>query len=428
MSAGPQPLFRSRLLAGLIALAGISALATVLLLAFGEHLAEPPSAGADSFSYSAIGHHGVYTFLRAAGVVCVRSRDPLLPSASKGSVVLAAEPRDPAEDRGNADALRALIVAARRRGAGTIVVLPKWIGSPSPVEEGFVDGVSLHALTAVTAVLSAAVGTSGDAKTSGVRRLAPGIDGKATTSWGETYDVRLRNAQVLVRDDTSWTPLLWTESGLLAAMRKSPHSEPLVVVADPDLLNNHGLHEAEHAPLVLDLLTKGLKARAVVLDETLHGFSRRSRLLADALSIPWLFVTVHVSLVLALAAWAGAVRFGHPRPERPDRSFGRREFVASTARLLLGTRDEAASLVTYWRLAQDSVAQAWRVPAIESSPRLRRLAAISSARGVGEDPLALEREVTEAAFDREQPERWVALAQRIERWQREMTRGPRITP
>lgn len=423
MSGEGSGLFRSRVLVALIVLSGVATIAAVLLLAFGSRFLEPSSAGPNSYSFSAIGFRGAYTALRADGLDVRRVRDPRLPGVRKGVALVVAGPPTGDDRYDAADALKTLLHEARRRGAVPVVVLPKWAGSPSPVHIGWIAGASRRSDGAVEKIAAAALG-----KAAGDRpfwRMASNLAGKAESSWGERYGFALDGPQLLSSVE-KYEPLVSTGDGLLVArVTPADGGPPVVVVSDPDLFDNQGLGHADHAALLLDLITKGIGANAVAFDETLHGFGESGGLLADALSFPAVLVTLHVLLVLGLATWAGSVRLGPARPDRPARALGREAFIDSTARLLVGAPDEIHALATYWRAAQDAVAEAMRLPPLAPAARLRRLAALTEARGVAEDVVSLDAEIAASVRVVAKPASWLSLAERAYRWRRSMTVGLR---
>ena len=67
-------LFKSRSVVWIVALSGLSLLVGILLTVFRDDLAQFQSHDADTYSYSAIGHHGFAAFLRQLGVPVIVSR------------------------------------------------------------------------------------------------------------------------------------------------------------------------------------------------------------------------------------------------------------------------------------------------------------------------------------------------------------------
>jgi hypothetical protein len=420
VSAG-APLFRSRPVAWLIGATTLATLAALLLLAFGDDDPDPTTAGANSYSRSAIGFRAAYLTLRSGGFRTTRNRDPRVPALTADAALVLTEPLlDPAEREGGG-LLRHLIATADRRGRPTIVVLPKWIASVSQTDPRYVDGVTPHDPAVTRAVAAAATGL--DASHLDVRLDEARATFKAEASWGATYEVVLVRAQVL-KPGPGLRPLLTCADGLLVASVDRGDAPPVMLITDPDLINNQGLGKGDHAEILAGLLAHLDGVHALVFDETLHGDVRRGELLASLLRFPVLPVTAHLTVLTLLALWAFSGHFGTPREAGAARAGGREVFIDTTARLLEGSIAEGLALTWYWRHVSDAVSTWLRLPAEDPSERIARLAAAAAAHGTSDDPRALAAEVLAATDGEPKPETWTAVALKIDRWRREMTHGP----
>ncbi len=131
-------------------------------------------------------------------------------------------------------------------------------------------------------------------------------------------------------------PLVTTPDGDALVARMG--DRPLFVVADPDLLNNHGLRDARTARAAVDLI-QGLNstdAEAVRFDVTLNGFGTGSApgILRLAFEPPFVVMTLALFAAALLAGIQGAFRFGPIRREERAIAFGKAALVENSAALI----------------------------------------------------------------------------------------------
>jgi len=417
--------FRSRPLAWLIGIAVAASLAAVFLLAFGGDLAERATAGPGTFSESAIGHRAAYEFLADSGIPCARNHDPGAPALTGDSALVVIEPDCNAEHPLDHGLLPHLVAMAGRRGSPLIVVLPKWLASRSPLDPRYVDGVTPVGDDVAPAVAAAC--TRVDASTFQLKMATGRATYRADTAWGSTYEVTLSRAQTLI-PRPEFEPLISCADGVLAASVMRPGAPQVVLIADPDLIDNQGLGKADHAALLADLVAHLNGVHRLVFDETVHGDLRHGRILASLLSLPALPITLQFLTVALASVWAFSGRFGSPGARREAQAIGREVFVETTARMIEGSLAECSSLARYWRHVAEGVSQARHIPLGDRTENLARLASESSARRTTDDPRALAVEVIAASEGKSRPETWIAVATKIDRWRREMMHGPRTTP
>lgn len=401
--------FGHRTSAWLVGVGAASLLAAGLLTAFGEELGGITSPFADGFSRSAIGHRGFLETLRALGVPVASSRHRSADKVGQTGLLLVLEP-PPA--RG--EALGEMLAAVRR----AVLVLPKRTGVPSRLRPTWLESSRLLPPEAARQVLSAA-GVEGQvvrpADPAPAWRTAPGLPAPA-----------LDSPQLVVAEGLE--PLVSAGGGVLVAERRTDELD-LLLIADPDLLSNHGLGRGENAALVVAALARLLPEGApVVVDETLHGFEEVPSVWRELLRLPLALAVAQALLVGMAALWSGSARFGRPRPEAPPLAAGKRILLDNTADLLRHGGHLAHALRAYWRNALDSVASALHAPSGLEPARLAAwLARISRARGAA-DPVDLEAGL--AGLTRTGPAERQALdlALRIHRWREEMIDGSRSHP
>jgi uncharacterized protein DUF4350 len=404
----------SRRGAGLLAAAAAASLAAAGFLgAFGDALYDPPSAGADSFSRSAVGHRAFVELLRGLGQPVVISRHRTADKAGEGAVVALLEPGVGPEDGTREGLLETIDDAARRM----LVVLPKRRAVPDPTRPRWVADAQLLPELEPQRVLDA---LSLDAKVVRPQR--------SITSWKRKGGLPAPEVEApqLVTSAEDLAPLVWTDEGVLVGERAA-EGWTTIVVADPDVLATHGLARGDNAALALALLARlGAPDRPIVVDETLHGFDQQPSIARELLRMPLLPATVAALLAAALLAWAALVRFGRPRPAEPPLAAGKLFLVESTAALLRHGGDVRHAAESYLKAAKDAVAHRLRPPG-ETAQAEAWLARTAAARGQGEALQALEARVGALASRRAEEEA-VRAAQAIHAWREEMTDGAERDP
>ena len=414
------PLFRT---GAIVALVGVAFAATGLaafLFAYGDDVLEPTTAGANTYSFSAIGHRAAMEFFRESGVATVRNVDPRIGALDGDAALVIAEPL---KGTGAIELMKRLIAKADARGRPTIVVLPKWRHAPWPMDPRWAESVGIIGAKNAEEVAAAAAGVEGTPFAVEIDEGRPATY-TASAGWSASYDIRLRQSQLLAPHE-GLTPLLSCVDGLIVASYARDGKPPLLIVSDPDLLNNQGLAKGDNAAFLLDLLQHVEGARKLVFDETVHGFVKRGEIVGSLLRPPAVTLTAQILLLAAVIVWAFAGRFGTPRERGAVRTVGRDVFIATTARLMTGSVEEGSVVERYWRFTVDEVAAALHLPAGDDEGRLDRLRALSSARGASDDPGELAGLVADVSRGKPRPDRWIDVALRIHRWRRELLHGPR---
>lgn len=190
---------------------------------------------------------------------------------------------------------------------------------------------------------------------------------------------------------------------------------PLFVLADPDLLNNHGIADARRAAAALTLLDwlNSTDAEAVYFDVTLNGLGNSKSPLKLAFDPPFLAVTLAILAALLLAGLQAIARFGVPlRPERAI-AFGKAALVDNSAALVRKAGREAHLGRRYADLIRDRMAAILRLaPTMAEEKIVERLDALGSERSFSS--LA---EGAEAASTREGV---LAAAKALHHWEQEV--------
>jgi hypothetical protein len=386
---------------------GASSLVVALVFAlFGERFGEPPSHHADSYSRSAIGQHAFVRLLRRLDVPVLVSRWESGKRAGASGVLVVAEPepgRAPRDMVTDTDA--------------ALVVLPKWIGvAPRPDSRGHLAEVALVTTGRANAVLDL---------------FAPGTVVRPSRhgSWygPDGLVPEIEEPQLAVSE--ALHPIAWNDDGILLGETWIAGTRVLVL-SDPDLLSNHGLHRGDNAALAMfaiEMLREG--ERTVVVDETAHGYSLRPSIWAALGRFPLVLVTAQVLLAALCLLWASLERFGAPLDEGTGHRPGSAYLLGNTAALLLHGGHGGHTLERYLDAAVRDVLRRLHAPrGLARAAQRAWLERAGTARNVTHSLGALERELGRLSSGRRAERQMMLSAGRIHRWREEMLRGSRDHP
>jgi len=388
----------------IIAVAIVSLGAAVVLTVFGDDLNETaPSAGADSYSVSAIGHRGLVDILEKLDIPVVKSRSSSAEKAKNG-LLLVLEPT--VSDNASKDRLRALVQGAPR----VLVVLPKWYGSAAVGEE-WIDDANLLPGSEIDDVLK----TLDFDYTMGISRLGKGNDFVGDLTRSPT----IRHDPQLVDVGENYQPLVYDAAGYALVFMKQDEDRVVYVLADPDVMNNHGLRKAENALFTINLIEKLRNGGPVVIDEVIHGYAQQPSLLRTLFRFPLVLATMQVLICALLAIWAAMVRFGPRKAAPPPIAPGKDFLIQNTAALLHYGGHHADALRRYLLQSIAAVRHALHAPALPANQMTTWLERVRQTRGGTISLIDLERD----AHTADTPQRTVEVADRVYRWRMEMING-----
>ncbi|HEX8193067.1 MAG TPA: hypothetical protein VF552_09215 [Allosphingosinicella sp.] len=332
--------FNTRTVAALVA-AGIVAFALFLLLS--AYAGDMRGGGSDprshALSKSAVGFHGLVRLVELSGGRSRIVRDQAGLATPDLLVVMAEEQTDPQ---------RLAQLLERRAELPTLVILPKWRVRRDPVRQGRVlamgqlDGREVRRLLGdENPVDIATIPGSGGALRG--ESFLEGVDAPAPE-------------QVQVATGDRLVPLLGSGTGgALSQMDESPH----YLLAEPDLMNNHGLADPKRARAALDilnLLNDGKAPGGVAFDLTLNGLGAGRNPLRLAFEPPFLPLTLALALAALLAGLHGAFRFGAPAQGGRAIAFGKSQLVENSAGLFKLARREHRAGGAYAELIRETAA------------------------------------------------------------------------
>ena len=275
------------------------------------------------------------------------------------------------------------IIEKRRHSGPTLLVLPKWVTLPATpalgqakTKKGWVQisgaerpgwASDVEGVGGIALKIDAMHGES--ARWHGLGRdgalVAPG-SAQSMTAGSMIALVRGGNGQMLAGylDDLGTYPTLNADAGVSADKADDESLHPLVIVAEPDLLDNYGLADRERALLALELIDSAMEAKSlpVTFDLTLNGFARSANLLTLAFTPPFLAATLCLLIAALAVGWRAFLRFGPPRQGTRAIAFGKRALIANAAGLIRRTRRLHLVAAPYADHARERLARALALP------------------------------------------------------------------
>ncbi|PLK27300.1 hypothetical protein [Novosphingobium sp. TH158] len=368
---GASP-FNPRVVLGMVLFGVAVFLALLWMIGAGMTQGPANNGGAHVGGKGLTGYAGLSQLLEKQGyaVSRVRNEDGL---KGPGLVILT-----PPHEANGKDVLR--IIADRRFVGPTILVLPKWRAVPASMLN-LDEGAAKDGWVAID-----------DAdlphwpKELEGYDIAPRVEkGTAAGTWrglgrsGALPDKRFQHIGgeylvPLVADagnsmlaayvqDDGYYPDLAAAAGI-ESYGEDEGLYPLVVVAEPDLLNNWGMADSRRAMLALDLIERASAGRRgpVAFDMTLNGFKASANLLTLAFRPPFVAATICLLIAALIAGWRAFRRYGPPHVPGRAIAFGKRALVANSAGLVRRSGRLHLLAAPYATLLRERVARKLALP------------------------------------------------------------------
>ena len=306
------------------------------------------------------------------------------------------------------------IVAARRYIGPTLLILPKWIAMPAAgqgddeVPQGWVTLLGTVApgwTEDLEGFADAKIAVGKRARWDGLglsgAPASPGtvmaLDADSVIQEGEDGE-EWAGVLPLVTDEQGDTlvgylndignyPRLDEAAGFDAPGDPDEGLFPVVVVVDPDLMNNYGLADesrARVAEAIVDLAREGYDL-PVVFDLTLAGLGQGENLLTLAFRPPFLAATLCLILAALVIAWRGFRRFGPPVAEAPTLAMGKRQLARNAAGLVERARRWHLLGPPYAALVVSRVAVSLGIREADPAAREAAIARVLASRGIDPD-------------------------------------------
>ncbi len=402
-----EPVFSRRLLIGWIA-GAVAVFTATLYFMGGNESGGVDLSGPNTYSPSAVGHEGLADVLEQLAIPVVKSRSGSLDKLSTGSVLVIAEPKRGAESEAE---IRALLKART-----VLLVLPKWNGLPSLRKPGWIDAVELASLPTPQWALGL-VAPRGE------------VSREPTAPTWSTNTLQITpspDTPVQLVHGDRLKPIVGATQGMLVG-EISERDRKIWVLADPDIIANHGLARPGNAAFAVALI-KALRSGdgSVVFDETVHGFLvRTSSPFLLLFRFPFVVATLQGLIAVALLLWAALGRFGAPQTAPLALSAGREGLLQNMAKLVEFTGHQDVMVKRYVQdTVRDVAAQLHAPRELEGGALIGWLQRVGLARGVRVDceSLLLEAATASPARRHNSPA-LVRLARDIYQWKGEIVDG-----
>jgi hypothetical protein len=341
----PEGPFNARTMLFITAIGALAFIAMLLLGAYAPDLRSGRNGGAHALSNAALGFSGLVRLADATGrdPVIVRSLDQL-----KSEDLTLITPDHGWIQLGD--------ILERRGPRATLLVLPKWQSMPDPEHPGWVRVSGLLPPTDPA-------GTLAPATPFGIAREK--TKGEPLKSVDSAIAAQLSFVSPPVLQTVSskqLRPIITNARGAIVLGQLD--GRQLYVLADPDLINNHGMAKQRQAQAALALLDflNSTGAKTVQFDVTTNGLGRSRSPLKLAFDAPFLAVTLTIFAAMLLAAWQAVVRFGPVRPSERAIAFGKAALVDNSAALIRKAGREAHLGGRYVDVIRERAIALFRLP------------------------------------------------------------------
>jgi hypothetical protein len=395
-------IFERRTARWLVATFGI---AVAVSLYFSLTAEEPPPTTAlpSAYSRSALGYEALAESLSASGMRVLVSRWHSGRRAAPDVPVLLLEPLPE-----HAGELAEVLSEAEGVGAPVVIGLPKWWGEAT--WSGWVSTVSLAPTAEPAAVLSMLAGESLPESVI----VREDTETLACASSLGTPDIPHSLQLIDPASAPFLDPVIQCGGGILVGRARYGGGGVAWVVSDPDLWSTHGLARPDNPALAEALLRKGLSARGVIIDETIHGFEQAPSIWKELTTFPLSLFSAHLAGLFLLSMLSAAARFGAPAPLPPRVPPGKGALIENTARLLDMGGYRGVTVRGYFDATIRRLAEVLSLPTgISQAEQLARLEQHCEARGLSVRPVQLAAAVQALPEKNCSPRRALSLAQRI---------------
>nr|WP_137676719.1 DUF4350 domain-containing protein [Parerythrobacter lutipelagi] len=365
MSEQKSAAFDPKVVFGLLLFGALAFFATLYFIGTGQTGGDENDGNAHAVSKSIIGYAGLARLLEEDGHEVIISRNRALLSQNNLLIITPNSFSDPEEI--------AKVIADRRYTGPTMLILPKWRAAPASyytdenVDDGWVHLLGGN-VPGWAEQLDEAQKESADIAYSTpieldleIEERQPGWRGLGRS--GKLPDGKFvqeivdGNIAALVSGASGNTLAGYLDDGGLypayddaAGVQASTSYDDadyydsqygVVIVAEPDLMNNYGLADQNRAALahaLVDMAMADSEGLPVVFDVTLNGLGGAQNLLTLAFTPPFLAATLCLILAMIVVAWRGFKRFGPPVAEGRAIAYGKARLVRNSAGFIQRTR------------------------------------------------------------------------------------------
>lgn len=402
-----RPLFAPRVVLCVLTLGAALLFSSLYFLAEPETERRLDRHGARATSTSAIGYRALVLLLRDLGVaVEVSGRLPGKRDLDGRLLIVTDQEAlfaDPA-------LLRGLLEAER-----VLVILPKWQGAADPWRRGWVEEVRGLTRSYPQAVLADLDGSGQVVRPEAVSGWSLGpLPAKPSLPWPQLIT------------STRLAPVVATDQGLLLGhLRRGGNDRWLL--ADPDLLSNHGLRQQADLEVPLAVLrhilgSEPAAGRGVLfLDLALRAAPPPTNLFEALFGFPTVIVTLQAAVACLLALWAASGRFGRPLERGRAIRAGKQVLVENAAALLRVGAHHRSVTRRYFEITAARTAQRLHAPpGLDPEARFEWLCRLADSRGLAASGLELKQRIEHETARPVSEQRALDLARHCDRWKREL--------
>jgi hypothetical protein len=337
--------FNARTMLLIVAVGVLAFVATLVLGAYAPDLRSGRNGGTHALSNAATGFSGLVRLADATGrnPRIVRSESEL-----DGEQLTVITPDHGWTQLGD--------ILERRGPRATLLVLPKWETTSDRQNTGWVrvSGLLPAADPARTLYPKTPFGIT--------REKTKGEPLRVVDAAAAPPDLKFLAPRILQTvQSKELHPLIVNQRGAIVLGQLASR---LYVLADPDLINNHGMGDERQARAALALLDylNSTDADAVLFDVTANGLGRSRSPLKLAFDPPFLAVTLTIFAAMLLAGWQALVRFGPVQRRERAIAFGKAALVDNSAALIRKAGREAHLGNRYVELIRDRAVTIFRLP------------------------------------------------------------------
>jgi hypothetical protein len=396
-----------RLAALLVVISAVSLLGLVVLFAYAPDLRSESSNGGDAVSRSAIGFAGLRELLNLSGVASEVDRGPLArPDSRPSLVILTPEAGTPARE-----------IAEYEFTSPTLIILPKWLVMPLISREDWVSKYGALPNGTITGMLQQIVpGVTLVTRPGDARNIAVMPGPTAPTGFGAFSLPRVEQLRTI---GGARSLLIARDHGPILAMANHA-GQPVYILSDPDLMNDHGLSDQATARAALTIIAHLRQGTGPVrFDVTLNGLGRDPSLLRALFQTPLVGATICALLAAALIGWHAASRFGAPVAPGQVFARGKKMLAANTADLLRTMGREGTMAPRYVQSARDMALARLGVRRASAPEQDELLTIIERGSGLGVTYAELAREAEDARTGVDLQR----IAAKAYAWRKGITRG-----
>jgi hypothetical protein len=402
----PAPTFSPIVVLGMILAGVFSFSAFIVLSGFAPDLRSGSDGGAHALSRSAVGYAGMVRLLKAEGVPVLITRHPDTdPIATWREIILT-----PGVEVGKDQ------FAALGKFYPIVVVLPKWLATPSSRRAGWVDKAGVIPPLVIAKMLQPVLPGQ-------IIRQRPDTSPLQLIDRGHILAAPITGPidrlQTLAPSDALVPIETDSRGGVVVAMTKDKH---VTIVSDPDLLNTQGIANVATARVGADILTNLQPGDGpIAFDVSLNGFGSPPSLFKLAFTPPYLGASLCLFAAGLLMGLHAATRFGAPLRAARAIDYGKRALADNSAALIRMARREHRMATRYLDLNRAAVVSALGITRLAEGDLDVFLDRLAENSGVAQRLSALVPQARAAANRRD----LMQLARNVYEWRVEMTRERR---